>query len=91
MEKGGRKGYITEKCKKLLRKARNRYILHMTVDCVSSVLPEDGTRVPKCVGVVHLMFVLIKECVVSWYNKWRMLTHWECLIVTAFPLATMVT
>jgi len=32
MEKGGRKKYITEEWKKLLRTARNRCSLHMPVE-----------------------------------------------------------
>jgi hypothetical protein len=30
--KDGRKGYITEECKKLLRTARNRRILHVPIE-----------------------------------------------------------
>ena len=60
-----------------------------------SVLPEDGTHIPKRVGLAHLMFVLIKNVYlfgiingVRWYKKctkWttlkrHMLSSFHCVI-----------
>jgi hypothetical protein len=51
------------------------------------VLPEDSTLVPKLDGDAHLMFVLIKICAVSLYNKWSTLTFMTTLVT----IVTMLT
>lgn len=64
--------------------AENWQLVFKTWPCV---LPEDSTLVPKLDGDAHLMFVLIKICAVSLYNKWSTLTFMTTLVT----IVTMLT